>query len=271
MHMHDDRTWAPTIIGHRGASAHAPENTAPAFDLALAAGATGVEMDLQISRDGQIVIYHDHKLAKLGLRSQHVRDYPWARLATCDAGVWFSPEFAGTPLLSLTEVLSNWGPKAQLLLEIKAHGRNRKGSRDLECARRSAELVAGAPQEVRANVRFLSFSDAVLREVAATFAERGCSPPHLVRNVDHPDALRRTTRDDLNRYGAVCVNVDAFAPDDVARVHRAGLPLYAYTVDKDSQIRHAQKLGCSLLICNGPGEVRQRVEQWGLPPAVFAR
>lgn len=222
-------------------------------------------MDLQISRDGQIVIYHDHKLAKLGLRSQHVRDYPWVRLATCDAGVWFSPDFAGTPLLNLKEVLSKWGQKAQLLLEIKAHGRNRKGSRDLECARRSAELVADSPEEVRANAWFLSFSDAVLREVAATFAERGCSTPHLVRNVDSPGALRRTTREELSGYGAVCVNVDAFEPDDVARVHRAGLPLYAYTVDKDSQIRHARKLDCALLISNGPGEVRKRVEQWKLP------
>ncbi len=270
MHKQDDRTWTPTIIGHRGASAHAPENTAPAFDLALASGAAGLEMDLQISRDGRIVIYHDHKLAKLGLRSQHVRDYPWARLATCDAGVWFSPDFAGTPLLGLVEVLSKWGHQAQLLLEIKAHGRNRKGSRDLECARRSAELVADAPQEVRANVRFLSFSDAVLREVAATFAERGCSPLHRVRNVDSPGELRRTTREDMSGYDAVCVNVDAFNTGDVARVHRAGLPLYAYTVDKDSQIQQAQKLGCSLLICNGPGEVRKRVAQWRLPQPVVA-
>ncbi len=221
-------------------------------------------MDLQISRDGHIVIYHDHKLAKLGLRSQHIRDYDWARLRTRDAGVWFAPEFAETPLLRLEDVLATWGPKTRLLLEIKAHGRNRKGSRDRECARASAERVLEAPAAVRERVSFLSFSDAVLQEVAAVFAARGDAAPHLVRNIDHPGELRRTTQDDLSRYAAVCVNVDGFTPTQIARLHRAGVPVYAYTVDTSAQVRHAHALGCSLLICNGPGEVRERIQKWQL-------
>lgn len=265
MHKQDDRIWEPVIIGHRGASAHAPENTAPAFALALAAGAQGLELDLQISRDAHIVVFHDHKMSKLGLRSQHIRDYDWPHLATRDAGVWFAPEFVDTPLLRLQDVLLRWGKQTHLLLEIKAHGRNRRGSRDKECAQIAAEQVLVAAAQVRENVRFLSFSDAVLQAVAAVFAARALAPPFLVRNIASPGALKRTTREELQRNAAICVNIDAFSTHDVTRVHRLEKPLYAYTVDSELQIRHAHALGCQLLICNDPGRVRERLLEYKLP------
>lgn len=259
MHKPDDRIWRPTIIGHRGASALAPENTAPAFDLALAGGADGLELDLQLSRDEQVVIYHDHKLAKLGLRSQHIRDYDWEKLAMRDAGVWFGARFAETPLLRLPEVLKNWGARTRLLLEIKAHGRNRRGSRDAELACLSAQAVLKAKSADLKGVAFLSFSNAVLQAVASTYAGKSATPPFLVRNIAHPGELRKTRDAEISRYSAICVNVDEFTVPDVRRVHRAGKPLYAYTVDSVKQIRHAHALGCSLLISNNPKLVRERL------------
>lgn len=256
MHNPNDGTWKPTIIGHRGASAHAPENTAPAFDLALEQGAEGVELDLQLSRDGEIVIYHDHKLAKLGLHSQHVRDYDWARLRHRDAGVWFSADFAGTSLLRLDDVLQGWASRTRLLLEIKAHGRNRRGSRDRELAALTARRLAALPEVAFNNIRVLSFSQEVLETVADTLHATGLLPPLLVRNLDSPSALRKTTTAELAHCHVACVNINAFQPADVQRIHKLGMPLYAYTVDSTEQVLHARKLGCTLLICNDPRRVR---------------
>lgn len=259
MHKADDRIWRPAIIGHRGASARAPENTAPAFDLALDVGADGLELDLQLSRDGEVVIYHDHKLGKLGLRSRHIRDYDWEKLATRDAGVWFGPQFAETPLLRLIDVLEGWGARTRLLLEIKAHGRKRQGSRDEALALASAQTVKRNLLGALENVAFLSFSNAVLEVVAKNFENEPEKPPCLVRNLAHPGELRRTRDADIANYSALCVNVDAFSPQDVRRIHRSGKALYAYTVDSVKQIRHAHSLGCSLLISNNPELVRERV------------
>ena len=266
MHSRDDRTWAPRVIAHRGDSAHAPENTAPAFDRALEVGADGIELDLQLSRDGVVVIYHDHKLAKLGLRSRHIRDYDWAQLALRDAGVWRGPEFAETRILTLAQVLEGWAPRTRLLLEIKAYGRNRQGSRDLLLARKAAQMLAELPATALDNIRVLSFSAAVLDTVAETLHEAGLLPPRLVRNLATPAELERTRAAQLATYAACCVNIDAFVPEQVRRVHRAGLRLYAYTVDSEAQIRCAHALGCSVLICNDPALVRERVAAMALPP-----
>ncbi|MGB1557184.1 MAG: glycerophosphodiester phosphodiesterase [Oceanococcaceae bacterium] len=264
MHSRDDRTWSPTVIAHRGISAHYPENTAPAFAAAEEAGIAGIELDLQISRDGVVVIYHDHKMAKLGLSTQHLREYDWSRLARCDAGRWKGEAFAGTPLLRLDEVLQRWGGKLQLLLEIKAHGRGRRGSRDMELAEAAMELLLAAPAAVRERSAILCFSQAVLDRVGAICADAGQPPPQRVRNLVHPGELRATRGAELESCSAICVDINRFGVADVLRIRRAGKPLYAYTVDTRQQVLHAHALGCSLLICNDPVRVRGLIQELAL-------
>src|SRR5690554_737210 len=86
------------IIAHRGASAYAPENTLPAFDLALRMGRPQVELDAQLSTDGQVVLCHDTTLARYGHGAQTVEALDWATLSNLDMGAWFSPYlFPQTP------------------------------------------------------------------------------------------------------------------------------------------------------------------------------
>src|SRR4029077_5089067 len=80
----------PLIIGHRGASAVAPENTLAAFDLALKSGADGVEFDVRLSRDGVPVIIHDETLRRTGLRPERVSDLTVAELKQVNVAAWFS-------------------------------------------------------------------------------------------------------------------------------------------------------------------------------------
>lgn len=259
MHGAHHRTWLPQIIGHRGASALAPENTRPAFDQALADGADGLELDLQLTRDDTVVVFHDHKLGKLGPQTRRMRDYTWPELVWRDAGIWKDARYKGTPLMTLEEVLASWAGKTQLLLEIKAHGRNRRGSHDQLLARYVAALLLKLDDATLGAIKVLSFSDAVLTTLEQSCQQAGRETPMLVRNLVNPSELRKVTRLQMARYSAMCVDINAFNPGDVARIHRAGLPLYAYTVDSWQQIQHARALGCSLLIANNPGQVRERV------------
>src|SRR4030095_15157968 len=80
----------PLIIGHRGASAIAPENTIAAFDLALKSGAEGIEFDVRLSRDEVPVIIHDDTLRRTGLRPERVSDLTVAELKQVNVGAWFS-------------------------------------------------------------------------------------------------------------------------------------------------------------------------------------
>lgn len=92
------------IWGHRGASAHAPENTLPAFELALEHGADGIELDLQMTRDDELVVLHDETLERTTDGHGWVADHSCAQLRDLDAGGG-RDGFAGTRIPLLAEVL----------------------------------------------------------------------------------------------------------------------------------------------------------------------
>jgi glycerophosphoryl diester phosphodiesterase len=82
-------------IAHRGASAYAPENTIAAFDLALTLGADSLEMDVQMTRDGELVVIHDAELGRTtrgsaALAPAAVSQNEWPALSCLDAGSWFN-------------------------------------------------------------------------------------------------------------------------------------------------------------------------------------
>lgn len=106
------------IIAHRGASKYAPENTIPAFELALQSGADGIETDVQLTKDGIPVLIHDEKLHRTTNGKGFVHDYTFEELQKLDAGSWFAEEFSGTKLLSLEQLLQ-WISNKPLLLHLE--------------------------------------------------------------------------------------------------------------------------------------------------------
>lgn len=94
------------VTAHRGASSVYPENTLRAFSGAVELGADWIELDVQQTRDGQIIVMHDTNLARTtGLR-QDIWQTDYAQIAGLDAGSWFSEEFAGEPVPLLSDALS---------------------------------------------------------------------------------------------------------------------------------------------------------------------
>ncbi|RCW58620.1 glycerophosphodiester phosphodiesterase [Halanaerobium sp. ST460_2HS_T2] len=93
------------IIGHRGGAAGYPENTLAAFKKAVDFGADGVEFDVQLTRDGEVVVIHDELIDRTMTGSGLVKDYTLAELREMSAGEFFSPEFKAEKIPTLAEVL----------------------------------------------------------------------------------------------------------------------------------------------------------------------
>jgi glycerophosphoryl diester phosphodiesterase len=114
------------IIAHRGASAYAPENTLPAFRRARELGAVEVELDVQLTSDDQVILFHDATLDRKTAMTGRVRDYTLAELVKVDIGTWFDgahPEaeqrFAGTLLDPLASLFEELGRELFYHVELK--------------------------------------------------------------------------------------------------------------------------------------------------------
>ncbi|MEK7806824.1 MAG: glycerophosphodiester phosphodiesterase family protein [Chloroflexota bacterium] len=94
----------PLIIAHRGDQSTAPENTLAAFRRALSAGADGVELDVRLTLDGQLVVFHDRRLDRTSNGSGLVSEHTLAEVKSLDVGAWFGPKFRREIAPTLDEV-----------------------------------------------------------------------------------------------------------------------------------------------------------------------
>lgn len=126
----------PEIVAHRGFSARAPENTLAALRAALDAGASSLEWDVRMARDGVAVLFHDDDLDRTTDARGPLDQRSAEELAGLDAGAWFSDEFRGEPVPTLDQALAEVAGRVQRLYpEVKAY-------HDAEELRHTAALVA---------------------------------------------------------------------------------------------------------------------------------
>jgi glycerophosphoryl diester phosphodiesterase len=107
------------VVGHRGASDRAPENTLASFEAAIALGVDAIELDVHLSRDGQLVVIHDQNLARTTNGRGLVHEHSVTQLKALDAGSWFGPSFAGETIPTFEETLQRIGRRLPLQVEIK--------------------------------------------------------------------------------------------------------------------------------------------------------
>ncbi len=208
----------PCVVGHRGASAAAPENTLAAFDAAWRAGADVIELDLQLTADGIVVVIHDDTVDATTDGSGAVGLLTFAALRTLDAGSWFSPAFAGQPIPRLDEVLryATSRPGLGLLLEYKGTWTPE------EVALTVASIDAAGVRHRTVAQSFTPPTVAALREAAPDL------PRGLLVDGDLREAL--DLADDL---GVVTVNPSTEAvraePGLVRRLHDGGRRVMVWT------------------------------------------
>ena len=109
----------PIVTAHRGYSAAAPENTLPAFQLAIDHGCERAELDVQMTKDGIVMVTHDANLRRCAGRNENIYDLTYDEVRRLDAGRWFGQKYTGTRIPTLEEVLDQCKGRIQLNIEIK--------------------------------------------------------------------------------------------------------------------------------------------------------
>jgi glycerophosphoryl diester phosphodiesterase len=232
----------PLIFAHRGASKAAPENTLPAFETAMRLGADGVELDIQYSSDGALVIIHNATLEKTSDGTGRVTARTLSELRTLDAGSWFDPSFAGTRIPTLDDALDLMKAKLLVNVELKVLNSLQSG------------LGADAVKVIRDHgmadqVVISSFNPFALRQAKAAGPEIECA---LLAAHDMPGWTRWSV---TRRYSrAEGLHPDFAMVDDayLARARKLGLPVRVWTVDDEAEMRRLIALGVDAIITNVP-------------------
>lgn len=261
----------PAVVAHRGASAHAPEETVIAYRLAAALGADYLELDLQRSADGVLVAFHDDTLGRTtdvasrfpGREDSTLNNFTWSELEQLDAGSWFNaahpeaarPEFAGARIARLSEVLqiaeAAGAPWPGLYIETKAADRYpgieeqlvealRPGGWLRDEARGPARMIfqSFVPESLERLAQLAPAVPRVLLVSSEMVAEEGMS--HWVQRAVALGA------------GLGPVGYHAM-PWEVGEAHRAGRLVHPYTVDARWQMRLARFFGADGLFTNQCG------------------
>lgn len=126
----------PVVFAHRGASKYAPENTLASFQKALEMGAQALELDVTLTRDGEVVVIHDDAVDRTSNGQGRVDQLTLAQIKKFDAGSWFAEEFKGEKIPTLKEVLALVGEKALINIELK-----NAGKRNIELVQETVNLV----------------------------------------------------------------------------------------------------------------------------------
>ncbi len=119
-------------IAHRGASGVAPENTMWAFWTAIVSGADIIELDVQITKDSQLVIFHDRSLDRITGDSGGIADYTLAELNEKDVGKWKNQEFTGVKIPTFEQVLQELPEDCSIIVEVKPQNKVVEKDRTLE-------------------------------------------------------------------------------------------------------------------------------------------
>lgn len=107
------------MFAHRGASGYAPENTLESFRKAVELNANAIELDVQLTKDGKIVVIHDYTLDRTTNGNGYVMENTLAEIKKLDAGSWFSSKFAGEKIPTLKEVIDELPEDIYINIEIK--------------------------------------------------------------------------------------------------------------------------------------------------------
>ncbi|MFC1661060.1 glycerophosphodiester phosphodiesterase [Gemmatimonadota bacterium] len=231
---------APEIIGHRGFSARAPENTLASLTAAVEASAPAVEFDVQTAACGTPVVIHDEMLGRTTNGVGPVRRRPVTQLKALDAGSWFSAEFAGEAIPTLEEALA--------LLSGRVGGvyQDIKGYREMEDLDRMVEITRRSGMD--SGTTFLSGDWVILNRLRQVAPEirRG----YVVGSAEgFPEALDRSIIDEgaLLDLGADLVSGN---PGLVEEALTAGVEVGVWTVDNAEDATAAWRMGITCITTN---------------------
>jgi len=249
----DERTLL--TIAHRGASAYAPENTLSAFRLAVEMKADFIELDLQLTKDGEIVVMHDGSVNRTTNGKGEIRHLTLADVKVLDAGSWFNAEYpmyaraeyAGEKVPTLREVFETFGNRTGYLLETKSPADN-----------------PGLEEKMWALVEQYGLADHV---AVQSFSRKSLKKlrklaPSLKRYqliwYNHPSTITRGKLREIKKYAnGIGVTYNKINEAYVRKAQEEGLSVFPYTINYPTHMELVVRWGVDGIHTDYPDRLRE--------------
>lgn len=230
------------VIAHRGASKLNPENTRAAFDGAIIPGVFGIELDLQLTQDHIVVVYHDKTLSRIKAGKKPIHSFTYAQLLKMDFGRWFHRKFENERIITLQELFHLYAHKTNLFLELKE--RSYEGNIML------ADLVIN--DIVAHGLEKTTFILCFDRHVLA-YCIRKHPSIHYIHNLAKPARKTRSIVDLYEQLYAVCIHLPALTTHFSNFMYTLNKPIYVFTCNRKKDVENASYLGAEGLMSDNPG------------------
>jgi glycerophosphoryl diester phosphodiesterase len=240
-------------IAHRGASGYAPENTLIAVKKAIELNANYIEIDVQMSIDGEVVAFHDDKMGRTTNGSGKLKDKTLKELKELDAGSWFDSKFENERVPTLKEVLSLNFLSSKLIIEVKNVDNVYP---DIE--NKIVEIVNNSNNKI--DIIYKSFSSEVLGRFNRIDPKRNTlyvTIGPLLGFIVIDDWLRFGSIFDLDFVKYIQVHRYLITNSLVRKAHLKGLKIIAWDVHKAEDIQKMIDLGVDLIETDFPDRMNK--------------
>jgi glycerophosphoryl diester phosphodiesterase len=222
------------VVAHRGAAGAAPENTLASIRRAIADGADWVEIDVQETRDGQVVVVHDSDFMKLSGNPLKVWDGDLAEIGQIDVGSWFGEEFADQRVPTLQQVLEEIRGRSRLVIELKYYGH------DQQLEQRVVDLVENAG--MAEDVVIMSLKLAGVEKIQAL-------RPDWTTGLLAATAIGKLSRVDVD---FLAVNQNMANRGFIRRAHATGKRVFVWTINDALSLSRWMSMGVDGVITDEP-------------------
>jgi glycerophosphoryl diester phosphodiesterase len=244
---------SPVIFAHRGASSHAPENTLAAFQLAIDQNATAIELDVQLTKDKEVIVFHDVFLDRTTDGKGKTKSLSLSEIKQLNAGFPASPAYQKETIPTLAEVLSFLPQEIFINIELK----NLDSSRD-ELPTRTLSVI----HEYNAQSRVLlsSFNTIALQR---SYKKSPDVPLGLLVRTSLFADIHLNFPYILNKIQSIHLSYKALTPRLVASFKQAEKKVFTYTLNHTSDIVNAMNMGVDGFFTDDPGFARRILSQEG--------
>ncbi|MFE8071868.1 glycerophosphodiester phosphodiesterase family protein [Marinobacteraceae bacterium S3BR75-40.1] len=233
----------PTITAHRGSSLKAPENTLSAIKQAIQDGADYIEIDVQRTRDGTLVLWHDRDMRRILGMDKSMAEIGDLLLQKLDVGSWFSPDFAGEAVPTLAAAIETVRDRAHLYIELKPTPRPQALTRDVVALLREKNALSGT----------------VIASTQRDMLRRAEELEPRLKSV----LLAQFIIGPFDRRGldAVGLWANRVTPATVASAHRNDQEIHVWTVDHADEMAVYVDMGVDNIITDRPDVLARLLAQ----------
>ena len=228
----------PMIMAHRGFSAEAPENTLPAFQKCIDGEISAAELDVQMLKDGTIIVLHDDNFKRTTGLNKNVWEVTYDEIRDLDNGRFFSEEYAGTKIPTLEEVIRLAGSgkdKLYLNIEIKRNGHD--------------DGITQKVVDIIEDNDYLGYCDVTSQDYRTLEEIREINPSVLTA---YTSAIGIGNIESLDAADIISIQETFATYENIDRIHRAGKHVFVWTVNEQDTMEKLVSLNVDAILTNDP-------------------